>query len=303
MYLKNYKAYLQLEKGLSKNSIEAYIHDVELLLRYIDTYLSDKKVTNITYNDILKFIEWLSSVEMSARSQSRIISGLKSYYFYLQFEKIIEVNPTGLLESPQIPSKFPEVLTFEEIEKIISSIDRSTKEGERNVALIETIYSSGLRVSELVNLQISKIYFKEEYLRIIGKGNKERLVPISSIALSGIENYLKNVRNHITIKKGNDDYVFLNRRGSKLTRVMVFLIVKSATQNAGIQKNISPHTLRHSFATHLIEGGADLRAVQEMLGHVSIITTELYVHMNTDFIRENLEKYHPRFNKRKLCSQ
>lgn len=297
-YIRAFKIYLKLERGLSDNSIEAYLHDVLLLARYLETFASGISLLKVKYSHLTAFVEWISQIGMSPRSQTRIVSGIRAFYGFLLMEHIIEENPTELLETPRLPQKLPDTLSFDEIERMIEGIDRSTYEGERNVAMLELMYSSGLRVSEIVALKISDIFFEEEFLRIVGKGNKERLVPASAVSLRKVKNYLQYVRVHVPVKQGHEDIVFLNRRGAKLTRNMVFIIVKKAAANANIHKNISPHTLRHSFATHLIEGGADLRAVQEMLGHASITTTEIYVHMSTDYLRKNLEQYHPRFNKK-----
>jgi len=294
--LKSYKIYLKLEKGLSVHSIEAYLRDVYLLERYLNEFCQGESIQNVSYNQLTDFVEWVSMIGLSARTQARVISGLRSFYNFLELEKIIQSNPTELLETPKLPVRLPDTLSFDEIEKMIAGIDRSTYEGERNAAMLEVMYGSGLRVSEVVKLKISEIFFADEFLRIIGKGNKERLVPASNESLKRIHHFLQNVRVHLNIKPGHEDVVFLNRRGAALTRNMVFLIVKKAAANVNIKKNISPHTLRHSFATHLVEGGADLRAVQEMLGHSSITTTEVYVHMSSDYLRQNLEGYHPRFS-------
>jgi integrase/recombinase XerD len=294
-YINSYKIYLQLEKALSANTIEAYIRDVLLLQKYLDELCDKTNIIKANAKQIEGFIYWLHSADMSVRSQARIISGIKSFYNFAIIERIIDVSPAELIETPKLNPSIPEVLSFEEIERMIASIDRSTKEGERNVAILELMYGSGLRVSELTDLKLSNLYFDDEMLRVIGKGNKERFVPMSKSSAYLVFNYINNVRVHVPIAYGHENYVFLNQRGKKLTRVMIFLIVKQAVQQANIQKNVSPHTLRHSFATHLIEGGADLRAVQEMLGHASIVTTELYIHMTSEFIRHNLEAYHPRY--------
>lgn len=296
-HLNSYRIYLRLEKGLTKNSVEAYLHDIRLFSTYLDEFYPGTGFTQTGMVHLTSFTEWISKIGMSPRSQARIISGIRSFYTFLILENIIEENPSELLESPRLPAKLPDVLSFREIEKIISGIDRSTYEGERNVSILEIMYSSGLRVSELISLKISNVYFYEEYLRIIGKGNKERLVPVSKIALDRVMHYIRNVRVHVQVRPGHEDIVFLNRRGAGMTRNMVFLIVKQAARNVNILKNISPHTLRHSFATHLVEGGANLRAVQEMLGHSSITTTEIYVHMSADYLRKNLEDFHPRYKK------
>jgi integrase/recombinase XerD len=294
-YVNSYKIYLQLEKGLSVNSIEAYIRDILLLQKYLLELCQETSLLNVNAQQLDGFIIWLHSIDMSVRSQARIISGIKSFYNFAIIERIIDVSPAELIESPKLNSTLPEVLSFDEIERMISAIDRSTNEGERNVAMLELMYGSGLRVSELTDLKLANLYFDDEMIRVIGKGNKERFVPVSRSASALVSNYINNVRVHIPVIHGHEQYVFLNRRGKKLTRTMLFLIVKKTAQLAFIKKNISPHTLRHSFATHLIEGGADLRAVQEMLGHQSITTTELYIHMTSEFIRHNLEAYHPRY--------
>ncbi len=296
-YIQSYKIYLKLEKGLSHHSIDAYMRDIRLLLRYLNEFHQGLSVTKTDFMHLSEFVNWVSIMGLSPRTQARMISGLRSFYTFLMIEKVIEENPSELLETPRLPSKLPDTLSIDEIDKMISGIDRSTYEGERNVAMLEIMYSSGLRVSEVVRLKISEIFFSEEFIRVLGKGNKERLVPASKIALEIIRHFVDNVRVHVQIKPGHEDFVFLNRRGAVMTRNMVFLIVKQAARNVNIQKNISPHTLRHSFATHLVEGGANLRAVQEMLGHVSITTTEIYVHMSSEYLRKNLEGFHPRFIK------
>jgi len=294
-YIVSFKIWLRLEKGLSPHSIEAYLRDVNLLERYLKEFQPDISLLKTNHKILAQFTEWVSLSGLSPRTQARIISGIRSFYNFLIIEQVLEENPSELLETPKLPVKLPDTLSFDEIERMIAIIDRSTLEGERNVAILEVMYGSGLRVSETVNLKISEIFFAEEFLRIIGKGNKERLVPASKLSLDRLHHYIKTVRVHVDVKSGQEDYVFLNRRGHKLTRNMMFLIVKQAAANANIKKNISPHTLRHSFATHLIEGGADLRAVQEMLGHASITTTEIYVHMSSEYLRQNLEGYHPRY--------
>lgn len=294
-YIQSFKVYLKLEKGLSQNSIEAYIRDVVLLGRYLEEFHHNLAFSKVTPTELSAFSEWVSMSGFAPRTQARIISGIRTFFAFLLSEKIIDENPTELLETPKLPAKLPDILSFEEIERMISGIDRSTYEGERNVAMLEVMYSSGLRVSEVVQLKISSIYFEDEFLRIIGKGNKERLVPVSRSALDRLSHFISNVRVHLNIKPDFSDIVFLNRRGAALTRNMVFLIVKKSAAMVHIRKNISPHTIRHSFATHLVEAGADLRAVQEMLGHASITTTEIYVHMSSDYLRKNLENFHPRF--------
>ena len=293
-YKKGYKAWLQLEKSLADNSVEAYLHDINMLT----TFLIEKENTtpsDITLKDLEQFVKWVNELGMTASSQARIISGLRSFYKYCLIEQITTTDPTVLLEAPKLKRSLPDTLSFEEIEKIINKIDLSTPEGGRNKAMLETLYSCGLRVSELINLKLSCLYLDVGFIRVIGKGDKERLVPIGSDAIKFIKIYAENIRVHIAIKKEQEDFLFLNRRGSKLTRVMVFIILKELAKKAGITKNISPHTFRHSFATHLVEGGADLRAVQEMLGHQSITTTEIYTHLDREFLRNTLQQFHPAF--------
>lgn len=295
IYLKGFKAYLQLERSLSANSIEAYVRDVEKLLQYLHTTPAVLPPTQIELSHLQACVQWIASLGMTATSQARIISGIKAFYKYLLLENIIQQDPTELLETPKIRRALPDVLSFEEIELLIGQIKAGTPEGQRNRAIIETMYSSGLRVSEVTSLQISHLHFDAGFIRIIGKGDKERLVPIGPEAIKYINIYKDEVRVHIPIKKGQEDILFLNRRGSALTRVMIFLIIKDLAAAAGIEKQVSPHTFRHSFATHLVEGGADLRAVQEMLGHESITTTEIYTHLDRSFLRETLQQFHPRF--------
>ncbi len=292
-YIKGFRAYLILERSLSENSVEAYIRDVHKLASFDVQSEDPKGPLGLTRTDISSFISTLYEIGMDARSQARILSGIKAFYKYLLLEDLIDQNPTQLIEGPKISRKLPDTLSFEEIQQILDAIDLSLPHAHRNKAIIETLYACGLRVSELVNLQLSFVYPDEGFVRVIGKNNKERLVPIAPAALKAISLYVNNERRQLKIQKGNEDFVFLNRRGKKLTRVMIFLIVKEVTSQAGINKNVSPHTFRHSFATHLVEGGADLRAVQDMLGHESIITTEIYTHVNTDYLRETLLMYHP----------
>jgi len=290
--IKGFKSYLQIERSLSDNSVQAYLRDVKKFANYaIPIELSELKVSRI---DISNFLAQINQEDISARSQARIISGIKAFYKYLIMEDYLKVNPTELIESPRIGLKLPDTLSLIEIDKLIAAVDLSTKQGERNRAIIETLYSCGLRVSELTNLQLSNIHFKEGYLKVIGKGDKERLAPIGGRAIKYLTIYINEVRNHQEIKKGNEDFVFLNNRGTKLTRVMIFLIIQKLTERIGLKKKISPHTFRHSFATHLIEGGADLRAVQEMLGHESITTTEIYTHLDNEYLRSNIIQFHPR---------
>jgi len=295
VYKKGFKAYLQLEKSLSGNSVEAYVHDIEKFTQFLVMSGLEKNPKEIELNQLEDFLRWINELGMTPSSQARIISGLRSFYKFCIQEQISVTDPTALLESPKLPKHLPDTLSLEEIEKIIGAIDLSTPEGGRNKAIIETLYSCGLRVSELVNLQLSWLYFDVGYVRIIGKGDKERLVPIGSAAIKYIKIYLENIRVHIPVKSGFEDIVFLNRRGRKLTRVMIFMIIKELAKKASITKNISPHTFRHSFATHLVEGGADLRAVQDMLGHESITTTEIYTHLDREYLRDTLQQFHPAF--------
>jgi integrase/recombinase XerD len=294
-YKKGFKAYLQLEKSLSDNSVEAYMRDVEKLTTFLQGQQLMLTPEQVQLKDLQLFLRFIAELGMTATSQARIISGLRGFYKYCLLEHITKTDPTVLLEAPKLSRSLPDVLTFEEIEAIIAQIDLSKPEGGRNKAILETMYSCGLRVSELVNLKISNLYIDAGFIKVLGKGDKERLVPIGRSAVKYINIYRKNIRVHITVKPGNDDILFLNRRGSKLSRVMIFLMLKQLVKQAGITKNISPHTLRHSFATHLVEGGADLRAVQEMLGHESITTTEIYTHLDREYLRKTLENFHPAF--------
>ena len=294
-YKKGFKAYLQLERSLSDNSVEAYMRDIEKLTQYLEHSGTLKNPSDVKLTDLQSFIKWIAELGISPASQARIISGVKSFYKFCLIEHISKIDPTVLLEAPKLKKSLPDTLSFDEIENIIAQIDLSKPEGGRNKAMLEMLYSCGLRVSELVNLKVSQLYFDVGFIRVLGKGDKERLVPVGSSAVKYVKIYLKNIRVHIQVKAGNEDIVFLNRRGSKLTRVMVFLIIKELAKKAGIKKTISPHTLRHSFATHLVEGGADLRAVQEMLGHESITTTQIYTHLDREFLRKTLEEFHPAF--------
>ncbi|MFT3827575.1 MAG: site-specific tyrosine recombinase XerD [Chitinophagaceae bacterium] len=294
-YKKGFKAFLQLERSLSDNSVDAYMHDIEKLTSYLQDNGTMKTPSDIDLKDLQQFIRWIGELGMTPTSQARIISGLRSFYKYCTIEGIVKKDPTILLEAPKLKRALPDVLGYEEIESIIARIDLSKPEGGRNKAILETMYSCGLRVSEVVNLKLSNLYLDVGFIRVIGKGDKERLVPIGSSATKYINIYRNEIRVHVPVTKGNDDILFLNRRGSKLTRVMIFLMLKDLVKKAGITKNISPHTFRHSFATHLVEGGADLRAVQEMLGHESIITTEIYTHLNREYLRETLQRFHPAF--------
>jgi integrase/recombinase XerD len=294
-YKKGYKAWLQLEKSLADNSVQSYLHDIDKFTGYLQVKNDLKSPADIVLNDLEKFIIWIHELGMTASSQARIISGMRSFYKYCLLEQISATDPTVLLEAPKLKRTLPDILAFEEIERIIAVIDLSKPEGGRNKAIFETMYSCGLRVSELVNLKLSCLYLDVGFIKVIGKGDKERLVPIGTDAVKFINIYRNNIRTHIPIATGEEDILFLNRRGSRLTRVMIFLILKELVKKAGIKKNISPHTFRHSFATHLVEGGADLRAVQEMLGHESITTTEIYTHLDREFLRNTLQQFHPAF--------
>ncbi len=296
-YKKSYKAYLQLEKSLSDNSVEAYLRDLEKFTQHLQTTHDLKTPAAISLKDLQQFIQSIAKLGINAASQARIISGLKSFFKYCLIENIITKDPSVLLEAPRLKRALPDILSFDEIEAIISKIDLSTPDGTRNKAILETMYSCGLRVSETVNLKISCLYLDIGFVRIIGKGDKERLVPIGRDAIKHIKIYKDHVRNHIAVQKNFEDILFLNKFGKSLSRVMIFYIIKDLAKKAGIKKNISPHTFRHSFATHLVEGGADLRAVQEMLGHESITTTEIYTHLDRDYLRETLQSHHPAFKK------
>jgi integrase/recombinase XerD len=293
-YIKGFKFFLQLEKSLSENSVEAYIRDVQMLASFLNHEHPELALKDISQRDLRQFIENIHSIGMSVASQARIISGIRSFFKYLLLEDEITHNPAELLESPKALRKLPDTLSIEELEKLLLQIDLSTPEGTRNRAILETMYSCGLRVSEVIQLKMSNIYPDVGFIRVIGKGNKERLVPIGQIALKYILMYQTHIRCHLLPAKNCEDILFLNKRGGQLSRVMIFYIIKDLCSKTGIQKNIHPHTLRHSFATHLVEGGADLRAVQEMLGHESITTTEIYTHLDRDFLRDTLDRFHPR---------
>lgn len=295
MVLKQYSAFLLLERGLAENTRLGYLSDVDKLMRYLDDY--NLSLKDVTLDHLHNFIAELHDLGISSRSQARIISGIKSFFRFLKLEKHIETNPALLLESPKVGRKLPEVLSVEEIDEMISWIDLSSNEGQRNRAIIETLYGCGLRVSELINLEINKLFFQEEYIVVKGKGNKERIIPISPVAIHEIELYFEE-RKKLNIKPGEENILFLNRRGRRLTRVMIFYIIRELAKLAGIRKEISPHTLRHSFATHLLEGGANLRAIQQMLGHESIATTEIYIHIDRSRLREEILTFHPRNQKK-----
>jgi len=292
--ISGFKTYLKLERSMSPNTVESYVRDISQLNRYGETKAWNLPPEEITLKQLREFIGEINDIGMSATSQARIISGMKAFYKYLLIEDLIKDNPTELLESPKTGRKLPETLNIQEIETLINAIDLSKPEGTRDRAMLEVLYGSGLRVSELVTLKISCIHFDIGFIRVLGKGNKERLVPLGGMAAKQVKTYMEEVRVHIKIKKGNEDFLFLNNRGTKLSRVYVFLFLKSLAEKAGIKKSISPHTFRHSFATHLVEGGADLRAVQEMLGHESITTTEIYTHLDRSYLRDAIIQFHPR---------
>lgn len=294
--LKDYEGFLKLEKGLSRNSIQAYLSDIQKLIQFMEWKQISGGPEVLNDEQLRQFLVWINEMGLSARSQARILSGLKAFFRYLLLEDRLQKDPTALLEGPTLGRKLPEVLSVIEIDQILGKIDLSKPEGRRNKAMLEVLYSCGLRVSELVTLKISNIHREEGFLRILGKGDKERLVPVSRSALKEIDLYMPD-RNVLEIKPGEEDILFLNRRGQRLTRVMVFTIIKELAQASGIRKRVSPHTFRHSFATHLVEGGADLRAVQEMLGHESIITTEIYTHLDKEYLREAILSFHPRIRR------
>jgi integrase/recombinase XerD len=293
-YIKGFKAYLQLEKSLSKNTIEAYQRDMQKLVQFFELKNISPQPADVELATLREFLRWVTELGMTTTSQARILSGIKAFYKYLLMEDLVAKNPAELLEAPKLKRKLPEVLDVHEIDKMVEQIDHSTPEGMRNRAIIETMFSCGLRVSELVNLKFSDISYSDEFVRVLGKGNKERLVPIGSVALRAIDVYKTDVRVHIQPKTGHNDTVFLNKRGTGLSRVMVFYIIKDLVSKANIRKNVSPHTLRHSFATCLVEAGADLRAVQQMLGHESITTTEIYTHLDREYLHDVVVQFHPR---------
>ncbi len=292
--IRNFRHYLKLERSLSQHSVEAYEHDVEKLRQYLEIAQIPANPAQITTDHLSNFLQYIGELGLSAHSQARILSGIKAFYKYLVMENLITRDPSHLIEGPRLGRKLPDTLSAIEIESLFSVIDLSTPEGMRNRAMLEVMYGSGLRVTELVELKITNVYAELGFVRITGKGNKERLVPIGRDALKWMNQYVDHVRCHVPVKKASENYVFLKRRGSSLTRVMVFMIIKDLAQKAGIHKNISPHTFRHSFATHLVEGGADLRAVQEMLGHESITTTEIYTHLDRDYLKQIIQDFHPR---------
>jgi integrase/recombinase XerD len=297
-YIQNFGVFLRLEKSLSANSIEAYGRDIGKFTSFLEIRGYELQPGEIELDHLKEFLAWINELGLSARSQARLVSGIKSFFKYLLLEDEIETDPTSLLEIPRIGRKLPEVLSIEEVDSILSGIDMSKPEGRRNRAMLEVLYSCGLRVSELISLRLSNIYFDKGFIRITGKGNKERLVPVGNTALREIRNYLPDRNSLPLIEKGHEDILFLNRRGKGLSRVMIFSIIKDLASAAGIRKNVSPHTFRHSFATHLIDGGADLRAVQEMLGHESILTTEIYTHLDRHYLRDAIIRFHPRSKKK-----
>ena len=297
IYKKGFKAFLQLEKSLSAHSVEAYLRDIDKFAQYLFDEVGAISPAEVNLKHLQAFIQTIGKIEMAPSSQARIISGIKSFFKYCLLEQIITINPTTLLPTPKIQRKLPDVLSFEEIEQLIGAIDLSKPEGGRNKAILEVMYSSGLRVTEAINLKITSLYLDVGFIRVIGKGDKERLVPIGSDAIKYIKLYKDTIRVHQTPAKDCEDILFLNNRGKALSRVMIFYIIKDLIQKTGINKTISPHSFRHSFATHLVEGGADLRAVQEMLGHESITTTEIYTHINREYLRDTLDRFHPAFKK------
>jgi len=292
--IKGFQAWLKLEKSLSPNSIEAYSRDIDKLYQYSEALLVKVNPENITLADLRLFINWVNELGMIPSSQARILSGIKSFYKYMLMEDIIKDDPSELLESPKIQRKLPDTLSYENINKLISAIDLSRPDGARNKAILEVLYGCGLRVSELTELKLSNLYLDIEFIKVTGKGSKERLVPIGGEAIKAMKIWIEQVRVHTDIKKGEEDMVFLNRRGSRLSRVYIFMLIKQLAETTGLKKTISPHTFRHSFATHLVEGGADLRAVQEMLGHESITTTEIYTHLDREFLKGTIIQFHPR---------
>lgn len=297
-FRKGFKTFLKLEKSLSNNSVDAYVRDLEKLFQYVEISGLNTSTTKLVLEDLQAFVHWIADLGMSPMSQARIISGIKAYYKYLILEGEISVNPSELLEAPKTGRKLPDTLSIQEIDDIVGAVNLSKAEGQRNRAIIETLYSCGLRVSELITLRLTDLFFEEGFVKVKGKGNKERFVPIGGKAIREIESYFEATRNKQSIKPGHEDTLFLNRRGAGLTRVMIFKIIKDLVKVCGIKKSISPHTFRHSFATHLLEGGADLRAIQEMLGHESITTTEIYTHLDRDFLRSEIIEFHPRSKKR-----
>ena len=292
--IKGFQAYLKLERSLSPNSIEAYTRDIQRLYEFAETQQPKLSPESISLAELRQFITWINELGMIPSSQARILSGIKAFYKYMLMEDLIKADPSELLESPKITRKLPDTLSYADINKLIDAIDLSKPEGARNKAIMETLYGCGLRVSELTELKLSNLYLDIEFIKVLGKGSKERLVPIGGSAVKALKIWIEQVRVHNPIKKGEEDYVFLNRRGSRLSRVYIFMLIKNLAEQTGLKKTISPHTFRHSFATHLVEGGADLRAVQEMLGHESITTTEIYTHLDREYLKGTIIQYHPR---------
>jgi integrase/recombinase XerD len=292
--IKGFQVYLKLERSLSANSIEAYSRDMEKLYQFAEAQTNKLNPEQITLADLRRFITWVNELGMIPSSQARILSGIKAFYKYLLMEDMIKVNPSELLESPKIQRKLPDTLSYDDINKLIDAIDLSKPEGPRNKAIMEVLYGCGLRVSELTELKLSNLYLDIEFIKVFGKGSKERLVPIGGSAIKALKIWIEQVRVHVPIKKGEEDLVFLNRRGTRLSRVYIFLMIKGLAEKVGLKTTISPHTFRHSFATHLVEGGADLRAVQEMLGHESITTTEIYTHLDREYLKGTIIQFHPR---------
>ena len=293
IYIKGFYNYLLIEKSLSKNTVDAYLRDINKMAQYFLDLEKSKNIKSVSYEDFQNYLAHLNNEKIKARSQSRVISSIRSFYKYLIIEEEIDYNPSELLETPKTGKKLPEFLTVDEVNQLVKEINRSKPEGERNLAILEVLYGCGLRVSELIELKLSEIYWKEGFIRIIGKGNKERLVPLGKTATKHLKIYINEIRVHNKVNEESKDHVFLNKNGGKISRVMIFKIIKALTLKAGIKKNISPHTLRHSFATHLVEGGADLRAVQEMLGHQSITTTEIYTHLDRSYLKQTILDHHP----------
>ncbi len=293
-HIAGFKSYLKLERSLSENSIQAYLHDITMLNQFLQFQKLPLNPANIVLTHLQDFVKWINDLGIGSRSQARIISGIKGFFKYCLIENLIVDDPSQLLESPRLGRKLPDTLSIEDINNIVNAIDLSKPEGVRNKAMLETMYSCGLRVSELTGLKISNVHSDIGFVKVLGKGDKERLVPMGSVAIRHIKIYMNEIRTHINVQKGCEDFMFLNKRGRPLTRVMVFLVIKQLAEKIGLKKSISPHTFRHSFATHLIDGGADLRAVQEMLGHESITTTEIYTHLDRDFLRASIIKHHPR---------
>lgn len=292
--INGFRSYLKLEKFLSPNSVQAYLQDMDKLHQFAVSLVPERKPETISTQDLKAFIQWVNELGMTPASQARILSGIKAFYKFMLMENLLSHNPSELIEAPRLQRKLPDTLNILEIDALIAAIDLSKPDGMRNKTMLEVLYSCGLRVTELVTLKISNLYLEDDFIRILGKGNKERLVPIGAQASKLLKIWLEELRVHLDVKKGQEDYVFLSKRGSALSRVMVFMIIKNLAEKIGLKKSISPHTFRHSFATHLIEGGADLRAVQEMLGHESITTTEIYTHLDREYLRETIVQYHPR---------